>query len=112
VSVQNSALSLDCEIRMKISVSLPMPKSVKTDNGVKHELEPSASNAEHAWYNGANISPNHAEFDDNRGRQLPRRGLGLTRIQVFLAQTGMTQEEFGRITKTGRGSKDAKRLRS
>ena len=97
---------------MRIAVALPMPETMKNDSGTKVDLVPIASEPENAWYNGANISPNHAEFHEEKGRRLPKSGLGLTRIQVCVNQCGVPPAKLLELAGCGKGSKQAKRLRS
>lgn len=96
---------------MRIFVKLEMPKTVKDNNGQVHNLEPIASNPDHAWYAGCNISEDHAEFQEGRVRQLPQKNLGLTRVQVCRAQSGLTPAALFARAGVGKGSKAAKEQR-
>jgi hypothetical protein len=96
---------------MKIAVSLPMPETVRNDNGELVSLVPIASKPDHAWYSGCNISENHAEFQEGRVRQLPQKGLGLTRVQVCNAQCGLPPALLFARAGGGQGSKAAKQQR-
>lgn len=97
---------------MKIATSLPMPKTMVNDNGIRVSLVPVASEPSDAWYNQANISAKHADFADDIGRKLPSNGVGLTRIQVCVNQCGLPPAGLLAKAGVGKGSKQAKKLRS
>jgi len=96
---------------MKIAARLPMPKSMRNDSGIEINLVPIASNPNDAWYARANISPNHAEFCEDKGRRLPKSGLGLTRVQVCANQCGFSPATLFALAGVGKNSKEARRQR-
>lgn len=96
---------------MRIAFTLPQPKVIRTDIA-KTTVSPIASSPEDAWYSEANISENHFDAHEDKGRKVLKSGLGTSRSIIAANQCGLSPRDLLAKAGVGKGSEAAKRLRS
>lgn len=96
---------------MRIAASLPQPVKIRTDVSVT-VVEPIASVPTDAWYSECDISENHIDCHELKGRKILKSGLGTSRSIIAANQCGLSPRDLLAKAGVGKGSLAAKRLRS